>query len=213
MSRNYFVGPSGSGKTTLMVSKLVHEIGNKTKVRMLIFSPTASLQKQYKPLKIYKPQMIPRLDENSCDYLFNELMSKKKWPLITIIDDQGSNTFISKKKDNKLGEINDCALHYNAFLFSCFQQIQQMTTGMRDNYDTLHMFRPDNKKQLKYFREEFCGDLSTETFNRLIQIGWDVKDAHKYITIVRRGGSKNNEKQYFIGEKPFPVTPLGNKFY
>lgn len=215
MSRNFFVGPSGCGKTTLCVSK-VHwalQMLKGVKIRIIIISPTAEIQDIYGHLSGYKPEFLPRLDENTGRYLYDSIVKQKKNKIVIgIIDDQGSNTFM-KSKLNPLAELVDCARHYHAHLFMCFQQIQQMSTGMRDNYDTLFMFKPDNDKQLKYFREEFCGDLSKETFERLIQQGWDVKDCHKYIQLIRMGGEENNTKQYFLGEEPFEITPLGNKFY
>ena len=218
MNRVYFVGPSGSGKTTLMVSKLYNELQglNKKQVKLFIISKTAKYQQVFDHIEPWVTDWYDYVNSSTMNYLADiveeNLNKKNPKQIIIVFDDQGTNTYIKlEKKNNKLNELIEGAIHLKVSLLFCFQQIQQMTTAMRDNFDAIFMFRPLNDKQKKIFKEEFCGDLSDEAYDELTRAGWNLMSNHNYIAVVRRNG-EDETTRFFINESEISFKGIGNKY-
>ncbi len=184
-----------------MVNKLAPFINkNKKKVNLVIVSPSAPKQEQYKPLLPSVKAWYPEMNEDTASDLFEiserNFRSKRKKQLIFVIDDLGESSWMKRAtKNNRLNELVVTARHNNVHLVFLFQRLNQATPSVRDNADIIISFPLENREARKQFHKQFAGDLTEKQFDEISRRAWG-KGRYSYLKIDRRNPY---DPEYFEG--------------
>jgi hypothetical protein len=208
MSRTLYIGRSGLGKTYHLTEQLKKTMAKHPKKHMLVIvSPTAPLQKLYKPFKGKTEKYFSGINDDVTEEL-EEMVSKnfkkkkgRKTPII-VIDDLGESNYMKRaQKNNRLNHMIVCARHTGCHLVFLMQRMKQATPSLRDNVDHIIAFRIDDADQRKDFKKAFAGELSDEEFRKVIRHAWSKP--YGYVRIDR--SNTKNPKKYFSKEEHIPI--------
>lgn len=179
MSRTLIVGKSGMGKTTFMVNDLLLPVlkGQKKKFDLILCSPTATLQKQYKPILKYVRWYFKSINEDVAFEIMHRVQAnlkrKNKKQVIIVWDDLGENTYLKRKqKGNTLNELVIGAKHYNVHIFHLIQKIHHETTTYRINVDKVYLFKLLNNEQKALAWKYWGGYKDKEAFFQMCHVAW-----------------------------------------
>lgn len=178
--RYLFVGDSGSGKTFLALKILKMLKQQKKQAKVILYSPTAAKSDLVKKHDHLFDKVVDELND---DLIEDGLAYLEDAPFkLMIFDDLGEHEYIGKRT-SELTKLVINARHEKVHLFFLVQKLTQLNRAIRRNWDVLFLFGTTDLREMRYYREEFLGHMSTQEVKKIFKTSWRSK--HDFLRIAK----------------------------